>query len=201
MYDIISLDSKELSEIREIAKSMNIPKVDKLEKQELIYKILDHQALNPTQDDITKEKKEVKRGRGRPRKVVRPRKEEAKAGIEADNKTKSKPEKEAPREEKKEPAVDKKKEFYKPVEKSHPKPDEELTIVGKVSSDLPSESVKEKELSGSEVGSASQQDDKRNREQPRKHTTERHREEYTFEFEGIITTEGVLEIMADGYGL
>lgn len=29
---------------------------------------------------------------------------------------------------------------------------------------------------------------------------ERHREEYTFEFEGITVTEGVLEIMTDGYG-
>ena len=78
MYDIISLDSKELSEIREIAKSMNIPKVDKLEKQELIYKILDHQALNPTQEIIANEKKNVKRGRGRPPKVDKPRKEEEK---------------------------------------------------------------------------------------------------------------------------
>jgi len=66
MYDIISLDSKELSEVREIAKSMNIPKVDKLEKQELIYKILDQQALNPSEDVLAKEKKEVKRGRGPP---------------------------------------------------------------------------------------------------------------------------------------
>jgi len=29
---------------------------------------------------------------------------------------------------------------------------------------------------------------------------EKQREEYTFEFEGIITSEGVLEIMSDGYG-
>ena len=76
MYDIISLDSKELSEIREIAKSMNIPKADKQDKKDLIYKILDHQALNPSEDILAKEKKEVKRGRGRPRKTDRPQKEE-----------------------------------------------------------------------------------------------------------------------------
>ena len=69
MYDIISLDSKELSEIRVIAKQFNIPKVDKLEKQDLIYKILDHQALNPTPEILSKEKQDqVKPFRGRPRK-------------------------------------------------------------------------------------------------------------------------------------
>ncbi|MCX6268529.1 MAG: transcription termination factor Rho [Bacteroidetes bacterium] len=69
MYDIISLDSKELSEIRVIAKQFNIPKVDKLEKQDLIYKILDHQALNPTPEILNQEKQEqVKPFRGRPRK-------------------------------------------------------------------------------------------------------------------------------------
>ena len=36
MYDIISLDSKELGELREIGRQLNIPKVDRLEKQELV---------------------------------------------------------------------------------------------------------------------------------------------------------------------
>jgi transcription termination factor Rho len=68
MYDIISLDGKDLSELREIGRQFNIPKVDKLEKQDLIYRILDHQALNPTQDILDEEKQQVKRFRGRPRK-------------------------------------------------------------------------------------------------------------------------------------
>ena len=55
MYDIISLGSKELSEIQVIAKQFNIPRVEKLEKQDLIYKILDHQALNPTPEILSKE--------------------------------------------------------------------------------------------------------------------------------------------------
>ena len=57
MYDIISLDSKELFDLKEIARQLNIPKLDKLTKQELIYKILDFQALNPPQDLIEQEKK------------------------------------------------------------------------------------------------------------------------------------------------
>jgi transcription termination factor Rho len=73
MYDIISLDGMELSEIREIARKLSIPKLDRLEKQELIYKILDYQALNPSPDILETEQRENKkdfknRGRGRPRK-------------------------------------------------------------------------------------------------------------------------------------
>lgn len=55
MYDIIELNNKLVGELREIAKSLEIPKIDKLLKQDLIYKILDQQALNPAK--ITKEKK------------------------------------------------------------------------------------------------------------------------------------------------
>ena len=58
MYDIIELNGKVVSELKEIARELNIPKYEKLLKQDLIYKILDQQALNPSNDTIKKEKKE-----------------------------------------------------------------------------------------------------------------------------------------------
>jgi transcription termination factor Rho len=54
MYDIIELNGKLVTELREIAKKLEIPKPDKLLKQELIYKILDYQALNPSEDDLAR---------------------------------------------------------------------------------------------------------------------------------------------------
>jgi len=45
MYDINELNVKTVAELREIARRINIPKTDRLKKQELIYKILDFQAL------------------------------------------------------------------------------------------------------------------------------------------------------------
>lgn len=60
MYDIIELNSKVVSELKEIAKALNIPKYEKFLKQDLIYKILDHQALNPTPEILEKEKNEFK---------------------------------------------------------------------------------------------------------------------------------------------
>src|ERR1041384_2097032 len=55
MYDILELNDKLLSELKEIARLMNIPNHDELRKQELIYKILDQQALNPSATNSIKE--------------------------------------------------------------------------------------------------------------------------------------------------
>jgi len=46
MYDIIDLNSRKVAELRDIAKELNIARVDKLKKQELVYAILDEQAVN-----------------------------------------------------------------------------------------------------------------------------------------------------------
>ena len=55
MYDIIELNNKLVSELKEIALKLNIPKADKLKKQDLIYKILDYQALNPESTNSIKQ--------------------------------------------------------------------------------------------------------------------------------------------------
>jgi transcription termination factor Rho len=45
MYDILELNTKLLTELREIAKSMGIKRVEIMKKQDLIFKILDEQAI------------------------------------------------------------------------------------------------------------------------------------------------------------
>lgn len=56
MYDIIELNNKLLEELKDIAKGLNIPKYDAMKKQDLIYQILDFQALNPSPEMLEKEK-------------------------------------------------------------------------------------------------------------------------------------------------
>ena len=51
MYDIEKLNKKKVTELREIAEKLNISKSDKLKKQELVYKILDEQALKPSSEN------------------------------------------------------------------------------------------------------------------------------------------------------
>ena len=49
MYDILELSSKLLPELREIAKGLKIKRPESLKKQDLIYKILDQQAIEATE--------------------------------------------------------------------------------------------------------------------------------------------------------
>ena len=41
MYDILELNKKLVPELREIAKELNIKRIELLKKQDLVYKILD----------------------------------------------------------------------------------------------------------------------------------------------------------------
>jgi transcription termination factor Rho len=63
MYDIIDLNSKLVGELREIAKELNIPKFETLKKQELVYKILDQQAMSGAKDAPKDSGDKPKRGR------------------------------------------------------------------------------------------------------------------------------------------
>ena len=73
MYIIEELDEKLLSELREIANTLEIPNAKKLQKQDLIYKILDQQALTPEAKSETQvsmsneEKKDGPESKRRPR--------------------------------------------------------------------------------------------------------------------------------------
>ena len=51
MYDILDLNNKKVGELKDIAEKLNLTKFDKLKKQELVYKILDEQAINPPKEE------------------------------------------------------------------------------------------------------------------------------------------------------
>jgi transcription termination factor Rho len=53
MYDILELSKKLLPELKDIAKELNIKKAESLKKQDLIYKILDQQAIEATEKTQT----------------------------------------------------------------------------------------------------------------------------------------------------
>ncbi len=56
MYDILELNKKLLAELREIAKELNVKKVESFRKQDLIYKILDMQAIVASETKTAKRK-------------------------------------------------------------------------------------------------------------------------------------------------
>lgn len=220
MYDIIELNGKLLADLKEIAKELNIKRINNLKKQDLIYKILDHQALNPTTKVIGEEKakeKERKDPRNKRRRLspdaVKERvatsvgkevrgKDPVKTVIE-DKKplfperrtTPERKEREAKpdfggKKPRPEPSVPKDKPLSKdplPVkERKEPKVEAE---VGKKEPEI--QKTQEKQV----------QEEKPDRDQQsRQRHQPRHRDNYSFESEGVVTSEGVLEIMPDGYG-
>ncbi|MCK9255939.1 MAG: transcription termination factor Rho [Bacteroidales bacterium] len=56
MYDILELNSKLLPELKEIARDLGIHKVDAFRKSDLIYKILDVQAIKAAEQESDKKK-------------------------------------------------------------------------------------------------------------------------------------------------
>ena len=61
MYNKTSLETKTMEELLSIAKSMDIKKVKRLNEQELIYRILDYQAMHPDQETLENEQPEKKK--------------------------------------------------------------------------------------------------------------------------------------------
>ena len=59
MYDILELNKKLVSELRDIAKELKVKKVDILKKQDLVYKILDQQAIVATETKQANKKSSV----------------------------------------------------------------------------------------------------------------------------------------------
>ncbi len=60
MYDILELNEKLLSDLRQIAKELNVKRIESFKKKELIYKILDQQAMIATEETTPVEPKEKK---------------------------------------------------------------------------------------------------------------------------------------------
>ncbi len=175
MYDIIDLNNKLVGELKEIAKNLNVPKYEALKKQELIYKILDQQAINPSQTTETSKSSEET-------KIMRPRKVRTE-NIDAEPKIK---ETEAPVMFNEDDFSSESKTQETKVEKT-----EELSenVVPPVESQIESQNPQSEGEQKNQYNQHNQQ-----------HRHEKKSAESLYNFDGIVVSEGVLEIMPDGYG-
>ncbi len=93
MYDIIELNGKKVADLRTIAKELNVKRTESLKKQDLIYRILDEQAINPPKKQPTAatEDKKDSRPERKPREVrVTAKAAEAPAANSGEEKTEEK---------------------------------------------------------------------------------------------------------------
>tara|TARA_B110000879_G_scaffold133767_1_gene175147 strand:+ start:4192 stop:6003 length:1812 start_codon:yes stop_codon:yes gene_type:complete len=91
MHDMKGLGEKLLEDLKTIAKEVGVDKIDKLKKQDLIYKILDTQAENSTKSvpegDIEDKPKRTPRPRAQKKKDEAPKKDKPAKGEPAETKT------------------------------------------------------------------------------------------------------------------
>ncbi|HKZ64810.1 MAG TPA: Rho termination factor N-terminal domain-containing protein, partial [Chitinophagaceae bacterium] len=201
MYDILQLNDMLVPELLDIAEQLNIPNVKKLDKQGLVYKILDNQAVAGSKgasnaDDKGKRKRIIKATTSNTteeaivedpsapptsveKKIIK------KAGASQSARKEEKP----------------------PIKKTRKKADEKESV---------EPLIEEQEEPDVEEASFEQQDQQTeqsgliNTNTPATGTENNftqskpfpHRREQNFniEFDGVILSEGVLEMMPDGYG-
>ena len=225
MYDILELKGKLLPELQGIAKELTVPKFRALKKMDLIYQILDVQAISPKKTQVAKEKpKAVKKDivvKHTVVKVEKPKpKPTKKVVVKEEAPIEPKLEDEMPEDDGKTKPTPKTLEARlnpdKPNPKSRPlrtrrKQESQLDRIKKAeqrSSELKqATSIPKKEETTEVVKPIKKQlEPTKNQSIPSKVPTKiqqnRRIEKKTveYEFEGIVTSKGVLEIMPDGYG-
>lgn len=122
MYNIIQLNDKTLSELQIVAQELGIKKADSLKKEELVYRILDEQAIvgatkKVAADKLKEERKEEKKKRSR----VATKKEDKVISATKNGEVTKEANKPTPKVTPKEVAEKTTKEVAKPVTKPTPK--------------------------------------------------------------------------------
>ena len=218
MFEISELKSKKLPELQEIAKELKVPKFRTQKKLDLVYQILDYQAANPkavkavlgSDDSSSSPKKEEKKtesskNSGNKEKQANPKKDESRGNKPQANK----PQPQKKHHDKK--SNDDKKDDVKKNSKSDNKDSDRKPQHQKSSSS--------NRPNKSDDRDKNQRTDKNNTDNRQKHQSHKQKDGNThdnrnngnkdsrnryrepdYEFAGIIESEGVLDIMQDGYG-
>ncbi|MCV9388549.1 transcription termination factor Rho [Reichenbachiella ulvae] len=204
MYNIEELNDRLLSELKEIAENLGIKNYKRAAKKDLIYKILDEQAVNPepakqikaqeskgnkpvaeTEAEPKPKKEEKKKEDRRPRKENKDSKAESADDVlksfdlNVDGKSESKDKPEKP-------------------EKSQEKPQEK----DQKNNDQPRDK-KERSDRPDRGDKNDNRENRDNRDREKRHDKGNKKNDYNNsikEFDGVIENGGVLEIMQDGYG-
>jgi transcription termination factor Rho len=255
MYDILELNKKLVPELREIAKGLKIKRVESYKKQDLIYKILDTQAvqeaekkekkssqkdqgkeekprkgfLRKRQDNSSEQdnKKEESQRRGRrPRRervepvlkhqrvepgskkqdkqepgVKQSRQDQIQAIIKNFNLEKTKNPEEAAKQKLKEQEEKAARETKQQKEPEKPKKQDKPDKPEVKHSAPPAQQLQQQQNQQQQSQPQDQkkgQRDQRDQRDQRQH--KRNGNNKFFEFDGIVTNTGVLEILQDGYG-
>lgn len=224
MYDIIELSKKLVPELKEVAKELGIKRIDSYKKQDLIYKILDTQAVLAVESKNEKKENKAKKAPVRKDNAAKkeqnnaPKKKEKKAVDKKEEAAPAKPQKENPKQENQKAKQDNAKgSKEKPKADREPRKQEakkapQATEAPKEAPQQQEKEAPKQEASSNDAPKAKGEAERNNDRRPSQNNKDRNfrdkrQNKYSkqnsdkgFEFEGIVESSGVLEIMQDGYG-
>ncbi len=203
MYDILKLQEMKVADLRKIAKELEIKRVEKFKKQDLIYEILDNAA-------IKKSKSTSENKKGNKKDVESKSKQDVNSTQTSETENKQKNKRKRIRNPRPVPETDrnnkntseKAPEIKKPVEEKNSgkknlpevKKEKEIKKTDTKNQQNNRNNYKDKQSKNKQNTNGYQQSQKQNEDNNRQGFNSK------FEFDAIIESSGVLEIMPDGYG-
>ncbi|WP_207491902.1 transcription termination factor Rho [Aridibaculum aurantiacum] len=196
MYDILQLNDMLVPELLDIADQLKIPNAKKLDKQEMIYKILDQQAVSASE---TKEPSAEKGGRRK--RVVKANtantteEAEVMSGEEETNQNNN------DQKDNKGGRRGRKPKTKEPVQASIEDAIAAESNQASSEQEPAVEASEENTTTGVGTNTATEEvQQERPQHQQQRHQHQRREPSFNIEFDGVIQGEGVLEMMPDGYG-
>ncbi|MGO2101616.1 transcription termination factor Rho [Psychroflexus halocasei] len=221
MLEINELKAKKLPELQNIAKELEVPKFRSLKKLDLIYQILDYQASNPEKvksvvnNDFNKSEKDSSKPSSQPKKeapkrvrVSKKMEEEAERKSEANQTHNAKSDHKSKSDHKPKPSHNKDNQ----KRQNKPKPDSKAKSNDKADKRNPNqtkeyqekqrrEDTKGRDKNQNQKSSKSSQSHTHSNSQKNGNKDSRNKyKKSDYEFDAIIESEGVLDMMPDGYG-
>ena len=214
MFEISELKTKTLTDLQVIAKSIGLTKISQLKKLDLVYQILDIQAANPKKSKatVTPNESEPKVEKPKRKRVAKSSKDQVKPSevkiIEATPTTKEiesveKNTTDEAKENNKEAPATNKQQANKPkktLEQTKPLPSENSVQQKKPNQPRNDNNPKNNSPQNNKNKPSRDTNREKNNNVGRGNKSKNRYKDPDFEFDGIIESEGVLEMMPDGYG-
>ena len=202
MFEISELKAKTLAELQQIAKSIGLSKTSQLKKLDLVYQILDIQAATPI--------KEEKKSENQKPRVNKPKRKRVTKKVVSEDTTSEATTKSTSEVIDEKSIPDSNSSTDNSSEKQHREPAQKIEGSDKKSSTSSSDdntsSNEEKSSQNKTKPVHKKQKPHHNNNRNQKNQNQRNStngnkyKDPDFEFDGIIESEGVLEMMSDGYG-
>ena len=245
MYDILELNKKLVPELREIAKELKIKRVESYKKQDLVYKILDTQAIMEAETKERKMSSKEKNKEDKSKKASQKKAADNQEGAQNDSQRNKRPRRERvepiikhervthskKKSEKKDGGAQSRQDQIKAIIKgfNRDKSQSQNTDAKENEAKQANAEVKAEQPSGQEKKEVAKQEttpqpvkakiqkaekpvkvEKQEKERNQEETKPRYKQSNgnnndrqkgkQYEFDGIVTNTGVLEILQDGYG-